>query len=69
MEFKMLVLQLEKLPIRWVTRHNLRGLNKYVHSGLVPFLEGEKSLDVLVKKACNIARNVEFGKSLEQAPQ
>src|SRR5271154_6676817 len=37
--------------------------------GLIPFLEGEESLDTLVKKACNIARNVEFGKSLEQPMQ
>ena len=65
----MLVLQLGKPDLRWVTRHYLRGLDKDVRSGLIPFLEGEESLDTLMKKACNIARNVEFGKSLEQPVQ
>lgn len=71
-EFKMLVLQLRyKLdePNAWITRHYLRGLDKTVRDGLIPSLEGKETLDTLIKKATNIARNIEFGKSLDQPRQ
>ena len=68
-EFKMLILQLgykSNEPNDWVMHHYLRGLNKTVRDNLVPHLDKEKdTLDVLIKKANNIARNVEFGKSLD----
>src|SRR5437667_1649514 len=71
-EFKMLILQLGHKsddPDAWVTRHYLRGLDKTVRDGLIPSLEGKETLDTLIKKAANIARNVEFGKSLHQSFQ
>ena len=70
-EFKLLINQLGKgkSDLRWVHRHFLRGINKRVRSAMVPHLGGEETLDELVKKACNIARNYEFGKSLENQSQ
>ena len=68
-EFKMLVQQLgydTAKPDAWVTRHYLRGLDKAVRDGLIPHLKEEDTLDSLIKQAANIARNVEFGKSLDQ---
>jgi hypothetical protein len=68
-EFKMLVHQLgnkSNEPDAWVTRHYLRGLDRTVREGLIPHLAEEDTLDSLIKKATNIARNVEFGKSLDQ---
>ena len=68
-EFKMLVLQLDRRSDQadaWITRHYLRGLDRTVRDGLIPSLEGKETLDTLIKKATNIARNVEFGKSLDQ---
>ena len=68
-EFKMLVLQLgykSNEPNEWVTRHYLRGLDETIRDALVPHLDWEKdTLDGLIRKANNIARNVEFGKSLK----
>jgi hypothetical protein len=69
-EFKMLVHQLgnkSNEPDAWVTRHYLRGLDRIVREGLIPHLVEEDTLDSLIKKAANIARNVEFGKSLDQS--
>jgi Retrotransposon gag protein len=69
-EFKMLILQLghkTNEPDAWVTRHYLRGLERTVREGLIPHLAEEDTLDTLIKKAANIARNVEFGKSLDQS--
>ena len=54
-------------PNAWVTRHYLRGLDRIVHEGLIPHLKEEDTLDTLIKQAANIARNVEFGKSLDQS--
>src|SRR5438876_3170041 len=71
-EFKMLILQLGHKsddPDAWVTRHYLRGLDKTVRDCLIPSLEGKETLDTLIEKAANIARNVEFGKSLDQSFQ
>jgi len=71
-EFKMLVLQLGRKSDKsdaWVTRHYLRGLDKTVRDGLIPSLEGKETLDTLIRKAANIARNIEFGRSLEQSLQ
>ena len=67
-EFKMLVQQLGNetaKPDAWVTRHYLRGLDRAVHEGLIPHLKEEDTLDDLIKRAANIARNVKFGKSLD----
>jgi hypothetical protein len=69
-QFKMLVLQLRHKSNKtnaWATRHFLRGLDKTVHDGLIPHLHEENTLDDLIKKAANIARNVEFGRSLDQS--
>src|SRR5947207_14645683 len=68
----MLILQLGHKSDKadaWITRHYLRGLEKTVRDGLIPSLEGEETLDTLIKKAANIAHNVEFGKSLDQSSQ
>src|SRR5579859_2562831 len=68
-EFKMPIHQLgnkSNEPDSWVTRHYLRGLDRTVREGLIPHLEEEDTLDSLIKKATHIARNVEFGKTLDQ---
>src|SRR5579859_483656 len=68
-EFKMLVHELgnkSNEPDAWVTRHYLCGLDKTIHEALIPHLEENDKLDSLIKKATNIARNVEFGKNLDQ---
>src|SRR5205809_1037660 len=65
----MLVLQLghkTNEPNVWVTRHYLRGLEKTIRDGMIPHLREEDTLDDLIKQAANIARNVEFRKSLDQ---
>src|SRR5437667_645829 len=49
-----------------VTRHYLFGLYKALRYGFIPHLKEEDTLDDLIKQAANIARNVEFGKSLDQ---
>jgi len=68
-EFKMLVQQLgheTAKPNAWVSRHYLRSLDKAVREGLIPHLQKEDSLDDLIKRAANIARNVEFRMRLDQ---
>ena len=64
----MLIMQLSEFDIRWVTYHYLCGLDREVSAGLVSSLSGGETLDELVKRACNVARNLEFGKSLDFAP-
>ena len=67
-EFKMLVHQLGSKSNEldaWVTRHYLHGLDRTVREGLIPHLDEKDTLNTLIKKAANIARNVEFGKSLD----
>src|SRR5437667_6872098 len=49
-----------------VTRHYLFGLYKALRYGFIPHLKEEDTLDSLIKQAANIARNIEFGKSLDQ---
>jgi hypothetical protein len=67
-DFKLLNLQLDKQSNpAWVTNHYLRGLEDNIRNSLVPTLEGDESLDTLIKKARNVARNVELLKSLERS--
>ena len=68
-EYKMLVHQLGNRsdePDAWVTRHYLRGLDRTIRESLIPHLTETDTLDSLIKKAANIARNVEFGWSLSR---
>jgi hypothetical protein len=67
-EYKMLIIQLGKPDPRWATHHYLRGLDRNVRSGLIPSLTGEETLDALIKRAGNVARNLDFGKSLDATP-
>ena len=66
-EFKMLIAQLgPKTDLRWTHVHFLRGVDRNVRRAMVPFINGDEKLDDLITKACNIARNNEFGKSLDR---
>src|SRR5271170_1747576 len=51
----------------WVTTYYLRGLDKTVRDGILPHLEDKDTLDDLIKKVSNVARNVDFGKGLERS--
>ena len=69
-EFKMLIAQLgPKTDLRWIHVHFFRGVDKNVRRAMIPFINGNEKLNELIKKACNIARNNEFGKSLDNQPQ
>jgi hypothetical protein len=69
-EFKMLVIQLEhKTDVYnpWSTHHYLRGLNDTISTPLVNALGSADTLDDLITKAANIARNNDLGKSTENS--
>ena len=65
-EFKMFVIQLghkTDQPNVWVTRHYLRALDDRISDRLITTLDPKGTLDNLITKAANIARNIELGKS------
>ena len=64
-EFQMLVLQLGKPDNRYAKHDYMRGLHWRVRNALLSGMTGEETLEQLVNKACLIARNLDFGKSLE----
>ena len=66
-EFEMLVLQLGNEASRlWFTGHYLRGLNKAIRLAVLPALIGNETLKVMIQRASNVARNLDYGKDLER---
>jgi hypothetical protein len=66
-EFEMLALQLGTAgTLDFKRRHYLRGLPRTVRNVAISTLKVDEPFKDLVKRCCEIARNVEFGKSLER---
>lgn len=64
-DFQMLVLQLGDTDPRLMKPDYLRGLYFKIRKALIPTLTGDETLKDLIKKATNIARALEFEKTLK----